>query len=78
MTRTRARRGGKEILIVELVDLQGYQAENPNIALLRLRSFTLGRKLKDDEVVGPGTLKKIADLIGILTPYVGRPISFFS
>lgn len=49
---------------------KGYQAENPNIALLRLRSFTIGRKLKDDEVLGPGALKRIADLIGILTPFV--------
>lgn len=49
---------------------KGYQAENPNIALLRLRSFTIGRKLKDDEVLGPGALKKIADLIGVATPFV--------
>ncbi|MCJ1469921.1 hypothetical protein MMC07_008565 [Pseudocyphellaria aurata] len=49
---------------------KGYQAENPNIGLLRLRSFTIGRKLKDEEVLSPGALKQITDLIGILTPFV--------
>jgi len=44
--------------------------ENPNIELLRLRNYTIGRKLKDDEVLGSGGLKRIADLIGVLTPFV--------
>ncbi len=50
--------------------LQGYDLENPNIELLRLRNYTIGRKLKDDEVLGSGGLKRIADLIGVLTPFV--------
>jgi len=37
---------------------------------LRLRNYTIGKKLKDDEVLDPGGLKRIADLIGILTPFV--------
>ncbi len=44
--------------------------ENANIELLRLRNYTIGKKLKDDEVLGSGGLKRIADLIGILTPFV--------
>jgi hypothetical protein len=50
--------------------LQGYEADNPNIDLLRLRNYTIGKKLKDDEVVGSGGLDRIAELIGILTPFV--------
>jgi len=50
--------------------IQGYDVENPNIELLRLRNYTIGRKLKDDEVLGSGGLKRIADLIGVLTPFV--------
>ncbi len=50
--------------------IQGYDLENPNIELLRLRNYTIGRKLKDDEVLGSGGLKRIAELIGVLTPFV--------
>ncbi|KAK0507353.1 hypothetical protein JMJ35_010391 [Cladonia borealis] len=49
---------------------KGYEADNPNIDLLRLRNYTIGHKLKDDEVLGPGGLGRIAQLIGILTPFV--------
>ena len=37
---------------------------------MRLRNFTIGKKLKDDEVLGPSGLKTIADLIGVLSPFV--------
>ncbi|KAL9131142.1 MAG: hypothetical protein Q9217_000843 [Psora testacea] len=47
-----------------------YDADNPNIALLRLRNYTVGKKLKDDEVLDKGGLDRIAGLIGILTPFV--------
>ena len=50
--------------------LKGYEADNPNIDLLRLRNYTIGKKLKDDEVLGSGGLDRIAELIGILTPFV--------
>ncbi|MCJ1335795.1 hypothetical protein MMC09_001069 [Bachmanniomyces sp. S44760] len=49
---------------------KGYDAEHPNIDLLRLRNFTMGRKLKDDEVVGPKGLPRILELIGALTPFI--------
>ncbi|KAK4694716.1 hypothetical protein P7C71_g2911, partial [Lecanoromycetidae sp. Uapishka_2] len=49
---------------------KGYDADNPNIDLLRLRNYTIGKKLKDDEVLGPGGLDRIANLIGVLTPFV--------
>lgn len=37
---------------------------------MRLRNYTIGKKLKDDEVLGSGGLARIADLLGILTPFV--------
>ena len=44
--------------------------DHPNIDLLRLRNFTIGRKVKDEEVLGPGGLDKLVDLLGTLTPFV--------
>lgn len=60
--------------------LQGYEADNPNIDLLRLRNYTIGRKLKDAEVVGPGALDAIVDLMGALAPFVrsAHPFLFCS
>ncbi|KAL9136345.1 MAG: hypothetical protein Q9175_002444 [Cornicularia normoerica] len=49
---------------------KGYEKDNPNIDLLKLRNFTIGKKLKDEEVLGPGGLGRIVELIGILTPFV--------
>ena len=49
---------------------KGYDKENPNIDLLKLRNYTVGKKLKDEEVLGPGGIRRIVDLIGILTPFV--------
>lgn len=50
--------------------MQGYSADNPNILLLRLRNFTIGKNLADEEILGQGGLVRIADLIGVLTPFV--------
>jgi hypothetical protein len=44
--------------------------------LLRLRNFTLGKKLSDNEVVGPGGLERIADLVACLVPFVSSPFRF--
>lgn len=52
--------------------VKGYEIDNPNIDLLKLRNYTIGKKLKDDEVLGAGGLDRIADLIGILTPFVSH------
>ena len=49
---------------------KGYEKDNPNIELLKLRNFTIGKKLKDQEVLGAGGLGRIVELIGILTPFV--------
>ena len=49
---------------------KGYEKDNPNIDLLKLRNYTIGKKLKDEEVLGPGGLSRIVELIGILKPFV--------
>ncbi|KAL8946232.1 MAG: hypothetical protein Q9222_007347 [Ikaeria aurantiellina] len=47
---------------------KGYDADNPNLPLLRLRNYTLGRKLKDEDVIGPKAPEKIAGLMRALMP----------
>lgn len=49
---------------------QGYAPTHENIDLLRLRSFTLGRKLSDDEVTGPRGLDRLAELVSCMVPWV--------
>ncbi|KAL8865179.1 MAG: hypothetical protein Q9198_009441 [Flavoplaca austrocitrina] len=49
---------------------KGYDAENPNISLLRLRNYTIGRKLSDEEVVGPKAPERIAVLMATLKPFI--------
>ncbi|KAL9626117.1 MAG: hypothetical protein Q9204_007567 [Flavoplaca sp. TL-2023a] len=49
---------------------KGYDAENPNISLLRLRNYTIGRKLSDEEVVGPKAPERIAALMATLKPFI--------
>jgi Conserved hypothetical protein (DUF2461) len=50
--------------------MQGYEADNPNIEFLRLKNFAIRKQLKDDEVVGPGCLERIAGLVGTMAPFV--------
>ena len=58
--------------MMERADMwQDYTIDNPNIDLLRLRNFTISRKLKDEEVTGPKGLQRIAQLMAVLTPFVG-------
>ncbi|CAK4031512.1 Hypothetical predicted protein [Lecanosticta acicola] len=52
---------------------KGYDAEHPDIDLLRLRNFTVGRKLADEEVVGEAGAKRIAELLAALKPFVSLP-----
>ncbi|KAF2421242.1 hypothetical protein EJ08DRAFT_641439 [Tothia fuscella] len=49
---------------------KGFDSDHKNIELLRLRSFTLSRKVKDEEVLGANGLSRIAELIGCLVPFV--------
>ena len=49
---------------------KGYEADNPNIKLLRLRNFTIGKKLKDEEIVGKGGVDRIVGFLQVLVPFV--------
>ncbi|KAF2263430.1 hypothetical protein CC78DRAFT_534029 [Lojkania enalia] len=49
---------------------KGYENDHKDIELLRLRNFTLGTKLTDDEVVGAKGLERIAELVACLVPFV--------
>ncbi|KAI9788846.1 MAG: hypothetical protein M1816_006510 [Peltula sp. TS41687] len=47
-----------------------FPGDHPDIELLRLRNYTIGKKLIDDEVLGSKGLERIAGLLGCLTPFV--------
>ncbi|KAL4989474.1 hypothetical protein BDW68DRAFT_156879 [Aspergillus falconensis] len=49
---------------------KGYEHDNENIQLLRLRSFTVGKRIPDADLVSPDAQDKIATLIGIMEPFV--------
>ncbi|KAI1626710.1 hypothetical protein EDD37DRAFT_676358 [Exophiala viscosa] len=49
---------------------KGYDADNPNIEMLRLRNFTLGKAIPDEKVLSEHGLQNILDLIGVLVPFV--------
>lgn len=49
---------------------QDFSMDHKDIDLLRLRSFTLGKKLSDEEVVGPKGLDRIAELVTWIEPFV--------
>ncbi|OAX79010.1 hypothetical protein ACJ72_06674 [Emergomyces africanus] len=49
---------------------KGYDADNKNIDLLRLRSFTLSKKIQDKDMLGPKALDRVARIVEILVPFV--------
>ncbi|KIX93621.1 uncharacterized protein Z520_10527 [Fonsecaea multimorphosa CBS 102226] len=49
---------------------KGYEADNPNIELLRLRNFTLGKRIPDEQVIGEQGLPTILELIRVMVPFV--------
>ncbi|KAJ5194422.1 Conserved hypothetical protein CHP02453 [Penicillium cf. griseofulvum] len=49
---------------------KGYEADNKNIKLLRLRSFTIGKPIADDELTGDDAQEKIVALVGVMEPFV--------
>ncbi|OAG05110.1 uncharacterized protein CC84DRAFT_1165439 [Paraphaeosphaeria sporulosa] len=49
---------------------KGYDSDHKDIDLLRLRNFTLGTKLSDNEVVGANGLDRIAEIIGCMVPFI--------
>ncbi|KAG2002669.1 hypothetical protein GB937_009633 [Aspergillus fischeri] len=49
---------------------KGYEADNENIELLRLRSFTIGKPLSDSEFLASNVQERIAAVIGVMEPFV--------
>ena len=49
---------------------QDFSMDHKDIDLLRLRSFTLGKKLSDEDVVGSKGMDRIAELIACIEPFV--------
>ncbi|KAL1644503.1 hypothetical protein SLS61_008771 [Didymella pomorum] len=47
-----------------------FSMDHKDIDLLRLRSFTLGKKLSDEDVVGPKGMDRIAELIACIEPFI--------
>ncbi|KAH1416569.1 hypothetical protein KXV52_006251, partial [Aspergillus fumigatus] len=48
---------------------KGYEADNENIELLRLRSFTIGKPLSDSEFMASNVQERITALIGVMEPF---------
>ena len=57
--------------LIQTFTKQGYEADNANIKLLRLRSFTIGKPLADEDL----TVDNITALIAIMEPMVSASIS---
>ncbi|MCJ1309315.1 hypothetical protein MMC25_002974 [Agyrium rufum] len=49
---------------------KGFSADHKDIALMRLRNYTMGVKVKDEEIVGEKGLKRVAELVGVLQPFI--------
>ncbi|KAF2017431.1 hypothetical protein BU24DRAFT_345166 [Aaosphaeria arxii CBS 175.79] len=49
---------------------KGYEKDHKDIELLRLRSFTLGTRLPDHEIVGAKGLDRIVQLVGDMVPFI--------
>lgn len=49
---------------------KGYDAENPAIEYLKLKSFTVSAKLEDSDVTGKAFEKKIVDVFGSMKSFI--------
>lgn len=59
------------VLVLHVADyLQEYDGDHAEIDLLRLRNYTIGRKLADTEVIGESGRERVAQLLTALQPFV--------
>lgn len=59
------------IISADVCEPQGYDSDHVDIELLRLKNFTVGRKLLDAEILdGNGFLNRAADLCSVIQPFV--------
>ncbi|KAG9199530.1 hypothetical protein G6514_008388 [Epicoccum nigrum] len=47
-----------------------FSIDHQDIDLLRLRSFTLGKKLSDEEILGAKSMDRVAQLISCIEPFI--------
>jgi len=59
---------------------QGYDANHPDIDLMRLRNYTIGASLTEEELLGSGNagLERVSELLGSLKPFVSWRTFLFS
>jgi len=64
------------VLIGSVTDtFQGYDADHVDIDLLRLRNYTIGKTLTDDELVETGGMDRVAELLTCMKPFVSGSFS---
>ncbi|ENI10877.1 hypothetical protein COCC4DRAFT_157077 [Bipolaris maydis ATCC 48331] len=49
---------------------KGYDHDHKDIDLLRLRNFTIGRTIADEEIVGTGGLERVAEVVRAMVPFI--------
>ncbi|KAK6533257.1 hypothetical protein TWF694_002210 [Orbilia ellipsospora] len=49
---------------------KGYDKDHPDIELLRLKSYTIGKRITDDEILLPNSLDFLVDIIRVMEPFV--------
>ncbi|OCL15454.1 hypothetical protein AOQ84DRAFT_358023, partial [Glonium stellatum] len=59
-------------------DNQGYENDHQDINILRLRNYTIGKKLSDDEVIGAKGLDHIAEQMSCMVPFVSISLFYFN
>ncbi|SMR52123.1 unnamed protein product [Zymoseptoria tritici ST99CH_3D1] len=49
---------------------KGYDGDHPDIELLRLRNYTVGKKIPSEELLGEDGAKRVAELLATLKPMI--------
>ncbi|CZT24595.1 uncharacterized protein RCC_10320 [Ramularia collo-cygni] len=49
---------------------KGYSAEHPDIELLRLKNYTIGKKISNDEILGDAGMDRVVGLLKCLKPFI--------
>lgn len=49
---------------------QGYDADHKDIELLRLKNFTIGRSINEEEVLSSRFMDRVAELMSSMSPFV--------
>lgn len=49
---------------------KGWEVDHRDIGLLRLRNYTLGKRLADEDVLGPEGLERVVEALRCLVPFV--------